>query len=373
MRTFREADCMSAFERPRNCVSRLRANIATADFSALLFRFTLALGLVAASNAAAAQSGADLTTERGQHGWRAIVDLRELPAESRAASVRAVVDARAARRAGLSPRVSIAINGVVVARSLAGAEGPTELRATLEDRLVSTRSRIEVAVTANAPQCRYRACQLPAETELQRLDLQWDEAASDPRNFSEFVTRFRAGIRVEAVTARDQAFADRAIAAIAPHATRTAEGPGAIIVGDAVPQGTDPPLRFDTGPVDIVDRDGKMLYDAAALDRLTVVQILRHDDGPILWVRPGPRAVVPAEMELDHGQVALFGAGGREIAFSPALDRDVRIRYEAHQRLAEMRSLYVKAAIGIGWLLASLGLAWLYRRAKPARKSEVPA
>lgn len=302
--------------------------------------------------------------------WQSALDLRALPPNSRPAQLTAVVDATEASRQGLEPRVSMVLNGIVVARIRAAGDGSTQITANLQERLVATRNRIELAVTPAAVRCVNGGCALPGAGLIGPLIVSLQPAVNDPQSFSEAVTRFRGGVHVIASGARDQAFGRAFADAIAPRAPRTANAAAEILVSQRPPAGTAPPLRFDTGPVTITNRDGEMLYDASALDALTTVQVMKRGDTPVLWVRPGPQAQLPAVIELDQGRIALFGPNGREIAFSPLRDHAVKIAYASDRlRNARLAALW-RWGMAAVWLLVTIGFLFVFRRMQPPRASE---
>ena len=306
---------------------------------------------------------------RAGNVWQSALDLRALPPNSRPARLTAVVDVTEASRQGLEARVSMVLNGIVVARIRAAEDGPTRITANLQERLVATRNRIELAVTPTA-QCVNGGCALPGAGLIGPMVVSLQPAFNDPQSFSEAVTRFRGGVHVIASGARDEAFGRAFADAIAPRAPRTANAAAEILVSQRPPIGTAPPLRFDTGPVSITNRDGEMLYDAAALDTLTAVQVMKRGDTPVLWVRPGPRARLPAVIELDQGRIALFGPNGREIAFSPLRDHAVKIVYASDRlRDARLAALWRWGMVAI-WLLVTVGFLFVFRRMRPPSASE---
>ena len=88
--------------------------------------------------------------------WRADLDLRDLPARTRPAALSVSIDAAEAARAGARPLVSRALNGNVVTRRFAAADGLTVLSARPEDRLLSVSNRVGIAVSL--PFCTGSTC-----------------------------------------------------------------------------------------------------------------------------------------------------------------------------------------------------------------------
>lgn len=300
--------------------------------------------------------------------WHATLDLRELPPGTRPATFAVTVDAHLGEAVRQVPRVTIVVNGVVIARTWARRGEPTRIETKVEDRLLSTRNHVTVAITSLAQQCPEAACDV-GQAEL-RGDIRFSlaEATTRPVTFAQHVTRFRKGVAVKIVDPRDRPLGALAVAAIAPHAPQRAAGPAEIVVSRERPKGLTAPLRFDTGDVEIRDRDGRLLYDHAKLEQFTLVQLARRGDRPVLWVRPGKWPLAATPLELDYGSVALFGPRGREIAFSPDQDHALSIVYAADARREAQTGLYWRLAVAAVWLLATAGLLWVLRRLAPLEK-----
>lgn len=305
----------------------------------------------------------------GENLWHSTLDLRALPPDSRPAALNAVVDATQAARNGEAPRISIAVNGVVVARAWGHEDGPTNITADLERRFVSTRNRIELKVGAGDAACAGQDCPIAQARLVAGPTVSLRPAVHDPQSFAEFVTRFRGGMQVSAATGRDRAFAALALRAIAPLAPQAATAGAEIVVSRQAPPGTRPPIGFDGGSVEIVDRDGVTLYDARALDRLTIVQMLKRGRTPVLWVRPGPEADLPPGMELDHGSVALFSGSGLEIAFSPDPGGAVKIVSREERQRAARFEFYWQWSVAAVWLVLTAGFVIVFRRLPVPRAS----
>lgn len=329
------------------------------------------LGLLATGSAALAAAPPETIRREpaslGQSHWQATLDLRDLPPGERPETVVAVVDARDGRRKGLDPHVTITVNGVVVERRKPSDDSRTELRAHIADRLLSTRNRIEIAVTSEGAECGGAlSCPVDGASLHGPLRFTLGPAANDPVDFAQYVTRFRAGVRITAEGARNAAFARSALAAIAPHAPIMADAPTGIVVSETTPAGADPALRLDRGPVEIVDRDGAVLYDQNAIEALTLVQMTEREGQPLLWVRPGRSARPPANMELDYGAVALFRPDGREIAFAPGREGVLAIAYHEETLQDARMKRYFRIVMGIAWLAMTGGTIIILRRISPS-------
>lgn len=315
----------------------------------------------------------DIRQAPAQRQWHATLDLRTLPAATRPTAIHFALDASDAARSGQAPRITVSLNGIVIAATAAKRSGPTRLSARVENRLLSTRNRVDIAVTATAPRCAVRACDLSAARLIANPVARLGYAQTASTGFSAHITRFRAGIAVTTERPGDGAFADRGIAALAPDAPRRDAGPARIVVSRKTPAGTAPALRFDTGDVHMEDEDGRLLYDGRQLDALTVVQLVEAGPAPVLWIRPGRDAPPPPVMDLDYGSLALFDAQGRVIALDPATDAAARIVYaQAAGREARL-ALYTRLALAAFWLLASIGFVFLIRRLPPLLPAEAGA
>lgn len=308
----------------------------------------------------------DQTPDGHEKVWHATLDLRALPGTTRPATVSASVDASDAVRQGAAARVTMSLNGVVIGRAWARRDGTTPLRITIEDRLLATRNHITVAVTSMATNCPGTPCVIGTARMTGTMHITLAPANAMPASFAQYVTRFRDGITVRAGNPRDRALAELVVAAMAPRAPHRTTGPAEIIVSRTTPAGIAPELRFDTGPVEIKDRDGVVIYDEKRLDALTIMQVAsRGDDTPVLWVRPGTEALAAAPIELDYGTIAMFGRAGREIAFRPDHDKAVTIAYQADAEREARFSLYWRLVVLAIWLGVTAGLVVILRKMPP--------
>lgn len=325
-------------------------------------------GLVslASCGAAAAQTHAS----EPQKTWVATLDLRNLPASKRPSAILARIDAGAKPGEGVR-RLTIRINGIVIGRAWSSADGSTTIRAPLEDRLISTRNRVEISVTATNNAC--AGCSVDGARLVGTPWIQLSAASANPILFSQHVTRLRHGVTLAAKTPQEQELAALTIAALGPRAPRKNGAPGRIVVSKTMPAGTSPPLRFDNGPVSITDRNGRTLYSEPDLDSMTIVQIARAGERPVIWVRPAADGSVPHEIELDYGNVALFSQNRREIAFSPDQDTDLRVTYASAAEADAQSWLYWRLAIGAVWLVITIGTIVILRRLPPMGQKEAEA
>lgn len=325
--------------------------------------------VIAGATAAAATlptTYVDQTPDGRQKVWHATLDLRALPGTTRPAAVGVAVDASEAARQGAAPRITLSLNGVVIGRTWARHDGATPLRVTIEDRLLATRNHVTLAVTSMAARCPGTPCVIGKVGMTGAMDLTLAPANAMPASFAEYATRFREGITVRAANPRDRALGELAMAALALKAPRGSKGPAEIVVSRTMPAGIAPGLRFDSGPVEIKDRDGTVLYDGKRLDALTIMQVaMRGDETPVLWIRPGTEVLAPGPIELDYGTVALFGREGREMAFGPGRDKAVSIAYLADAEREARFSLYWRLAVLAIWLGITAGLVVILRKMPP--------
>lgn len=302
--------------------------------------------------------------------WTARLDLRELPANTRPASVGVEVDARRAARAGLRPTVAIAVNGIVVGRTAARRTTPTRMAAPLQGRLLSVRNRVEVSLSAECGDdpCRRLLSATPAPDTI-RFTLGKPEAGVT--DLSQIVTRLRPGIAFRSDGgALAGPLAAQLRAALAPHAPADPRAAATVLISRAPPAWARPPLRFDLGPVRLQRSDGATILPAAAMASITAVQLIRGGDRPIVWVRPADDGSLPPRMEIDQGDVALFDRAGRVIGFSTRRDRAVRIAHAPGvdaDGAARATAIWRLSLLSL-WLAVSVALFLFWRRLpRPAR------
>ncbi|MBN8845076.1 MAG: hypothetical protein J0H88_17715 [Sphingomonadales bacterium] len=302
------------------------------------------------------------------------LDLRTLPADSRPTAARVEIDARGVGSLARDTWISIAINGMVIARHRASRGKVTVVDVPLQDRLLSTRNQIEIAASVRgcAKDC---DAQLAAIRPVTPLRFRLGKPQAEVDDFSQLVTAYRAGIAVHAPGPREQALSAVVRAALAPAAPLDPSARASIHVGDSPPPGTAPMIRFDHGPVRLLREDGPVIFAPDALARMTVVQILRGRDRPLIWVRPG-EGDLPSELDLSDGDIALFDAGGRAMAFSTLRDhRAVRIDYPGGYDPygGERRMMIWRFGLLGFWLIASAFLLFVYRRLPRPQVSEAAA
>ena len=89
------------------------------------------------------------------------------------------------------------------------------------------------------------------------------------------------------------------------------------------PAGAAPRVRFDRGRVAVTDRAGRTLLDLGGFAGGAVAQIVTAGDYSGLWIKPlsaDGSAPAPADLHLDHGDVAFVDANGVALAMSTERD-----------------------------------------------------
>jgi hypothetical protein len=149
-----------------------------------------------------------------------------------------------------------------------------------------------------------------------------------------------------------------------------------IAIGDRPPSGTKPRVHFDRGRVEVTDRSGRTLLDLGGFGAGAIAQLVTAGDYPGLWIKPlaaDGSAPYPAELHLDHGDVAFIDNNGVALAMSTERDTVVRVSYPdqvSWLTIAERFRSWIVAGL---WLFATAALLFflqrLFRR-RAARTSE---
>jgi len=149
-----------------------------------------------------------------------------------------------------------------------------------------------------------------------------------------------------------------------------------IAVSDIAPAGATPRVHFDRGRVAVTDRAGHTLLDLGGFAGGAVAQIVTAGDYPGLWIKPmstDGSAPAPADLHLDHGDVAFVDANGVALAMSTEHDTVVQIAYPDEVSWLTVAERFRSWIIAGLWLLATaallLTLQRMFRR-RPAKTSD---
>ncbi|PEQ10493.1 hypothetical protein B2G71_21945 [Novosphingobium sp. PC22D] len=313
--------------------------------------------------------------------WTLALPITSLPENRRPSAL--VVDVAVADDGSATPPVvTVLMNGLLLGSAEAERGAMTRLRLDLPEGLTAARNSIEVSVTrqVRAGDCAYSPQGYSAQL-LPSSHVVLGEAGS-PADFSDLGPQFAGGVTIVVPGAEALPALGRLLGTLIDGETPLRisyraippEGPY-VLVASTPPKGSDPPVRFDQGQVRLAGEDGATLIDGAAMQGLTTVQLLRDDDRPILWIRPGGNFAQLAEADinaagLSRGDVAFFDGDGAILAFSTQRDRLIDIRYPDRTDIADLVRRYHLWLIGAGWLLVSLGFIYLLRRIYQARRTE---
>ena len=119
-------------------------------------------------------------------------------------------------------------------------------------------------------------------------------------------------------------------------------------------------MRFDRGRVAVIDRSGHTLLDLGGFVGGAVAQIVTAGDYPGLWIKPmsaDGAAPAPAELHLDHGDVAFIDANGVALAMSTERDTVVKISYPDQVSWLTVAERFRSWIIAGLWLFGDRGAA----------------
>ncbi|WP_428929113.1 cellulose biosynthesis cyclic di-GMP-binding regulatory protein BcsB [Marinibacterium sp. SX1] len=147
-----------------------------------------------------------------------------------------------------------------------------------------------------------------------------------------------------------------------------------IHVGPDAPAGSEPPVRFDRGRVEVSDSAGTLLYDGDGLDDVGIVQIVSVDGRNGIWIRPGagtpPQPGLTTPLLLDRGNVAFVDAQGVALAVSTERTNLLSVTYPDTTTVLQILARYRPWIIGAGWLVLTLliirFLLGVYRSRRPS-------
>jgi len=315
-----------------------------------------------------------------------VLDMRRLPAGTR--PTRLLLDVMVAPDgAGAKAVVSVFINERLLGSTVAATGESTHLDLLLPEGLAGTITNVRALVQRDSAQgdCRFEPQGYPAQI-LGSSSLMLESADGAPHDFSDLTSHFARGLELRLpAAAADQPglvlglvseAANQLSGDLVPINVRfTAAGsvvtPDApfIAVTDLPPIGTTPRVRFDQGRVAVTDRSGRTLLDLGGFVGGAVAQIVMAGDNPGLWIKPlsaDGSLPSPAELRLDHGDVAFVDGNGVALAMSTERDTVVRISYPDHVSWLTVAERFRSWIIAGLWLLATavllLTLQRMFRR-----------
>ncbi len=316
---------------------------------------------------------ADLTTT---------IDIRRLPPETR--PTRLLLDVMVAPDgAGEKAVVSAFVNERLLGSTVAAIGEPTHLDLNLPDGLFGTVANVRALVQRDSLQgeCRFEAQGYPAQI-LGSSSLALTSAQGAPHDFSDLIPHFARGVMLLLpVTAADQPTlvlgtlaevtsqlspdsAPINVTFVGGIGTPTPDSPF-IALGDKVPSGATPRVRFDRGRVVVTDRAGHTLLDLGGFVGGAVAQLVTASDHPGVWIKPlgtDGSAPAPSELHLDHGDVAFIDGNGVALAMSTERDTVVNISYPDQVSWLTVAERFRSWIIGALWLFATAALLFILQR-----------
>jgi cellulose synthase operon protein B len=323
----------------------------------------------------------------------AVIDTRRLPSGTRA--TRLLLDLIVAPDgAGEKAVVSVFVNERLLGSTVAATGDATHLDLALPDGLVGTNANVRAVIERDSAQgdCRFEPQGYPAQL-LGSSSLVLTSTDGVAHDFSDLSPRFEHGLELLLpVAVADQPSLVLGLVAEVVHqlspdvtpmavnftAAGSAPAPGQpfIAVSDIPPAGATPRVNFDRGRVAVADRTGNTLLDLGGFVGGAVAQIVTASDHPGLWIKPmsaDGSAPAPAELHLDHGDVAFVDANGVALAMSTERDTVVKVSYPDQVSWLTVAERFRSWIIAGLWLFATaallLTLQRLFRR-RPAGGAE---
>jgi hypothetical protein len=328
----------------------------------------------------------------GRADLAAAIDTRRLPAGTR--PTRLLLDVMVAPDgAGEKAVVSVFVNERLLGSTVAATADVTHLDLALPDGLVGTIANVRVLIQRDsaAGDCRFEPQGYPAQI-LGSSALLLTSAAGVAHDFSDLTARFSQQVELLLpASAADQpqrmlGLVAEVVAQLSPDitpvtvnffASDNAPVPNApfIAVSDAPPAGAAPRVRFDRGRVAVSDRTGRTLLDLGGFVGGAVAQVVTADGQHGIWIKPMAEDDAlpnPADVHLDHGDVAFIDGNGVALAMSTERDTVVQVSYPDEVSWLSVAGRFRSWIIAGLWLLATatllLTLQRLFRR-RPARRS----
>lgn len=274
--------------------------------------------------------------------------------------------------------VSVRLNGTLLATAPADPKGPTWLHIDdVPDGLVSARNSIEVRVTR---QHRQDCGDVPLRYPTQLLGASAVRFGGAPAvsDFFQLGPDFHSGVTVVVPNAAALPLAAKAVGGLAGQDAlitvsygRIPDTGPVILVSRTPPPGSHPWLDFAGNNMKLVDQAGRVRLTMSQLQTLTTAQLLNVSGRPVLWLRPGDRAPVPAALWLDRGDVAFIGASGVVLAVATGRDSLYRVTGGGDSAGGFFSQTWVWIAlIAFAALLIALFVVLRNRRSPPPPEEE---
>jgi len=315
----------------------------------------------------------------GRAELNAALDTRMLPANTRPSRLRLDVLV-APDGAGDKAVLSLFINGRFLASTVAANGEPTRIEQSLPEGLVGTVANINVVVQRRsaAGDCRFLPQGYPAQ--ILASSVVELSPAGTPHDFADITTLWTDGVDVmlpaqaarqpqgelpllaEVLSALSPAIAPVTVKFAAPAAAPAAPF---IAVSATAPQGAAPTVRFDRGRVAVKNRSGQTLLDLGGFRSGAVAQLVEAGSHPGVWIKPladDGRLPAPADVRLDHGDVAFIDKTGVALAMSTQRDTLLLITYPDQTSWATISSRLRPWIVGTLWLLATIVFLFALQR-----------
>lgn len=296
------------------------------------------------------------------HSWTATLPASRIP-DGR--SIRGLSVDVASVGAGPTDRLSAWLNGNLLGSSPIKKSGITQLKVRARDNLTNAINSVTVRVDRPAlGDCGEAHLAMPAQLlETSSVVLGPVEGMED---FHDFASASSKGVTVVVSSPAMLPLAGRAVAALigssvpitVSYGKMPADGP-AIVVANSPPAGTTPPLSLANGRLQLASSKSGTNFDMPQSPSDTVVQLVRDDGRPVLWVRPARSGAVPANMWLNQGDIAIVNPAGMIQALSTTRERlDAPVEIEPQSWWERNDS---KVFLSIGLLIAIALVAWSLR------------
>src|SRR5579862_4343773 len=319
----------------------------------------------------------------GRADLPAVIDMRRLPPGTRPS--RLLLDVMVAPDgAGEKAVVSAFVNERLLGSTVAATGEATHLDLLLPDGLVGTIANVRVLIQRDSAQgdCRFEPQGYPAQI-LGASALVLTSADATPHDFSDLTSSFsrRLELLLPAMAADQpdrmldlvtevaaQLSPDTAPISVdfVPSGSAPAPDAAFIAVSEAPPAGATPRVRFDLGRVVVTDHAGRTLLDLGGFVGGAVGQIVTAGDYPGLWIKPlsqDQSTPTPADIHLDHGDVAFVDGNGVALAMSTERDTVVRISYPDQVSWLTVAGRFRSWIIAGLWLFVTAALLLILQRA----------